>query len=85
MLSTRLLTPGEMLNEVPGLKRHKLDYWCDKDYVPFVVETRSNRDYRFHEEKNIPIIKKAYELIIEGGMKDKEAFNRIYGQFGFKK
>jgi hypothetical protein len=85
MSDDTLLTPGEILNKVHGLTRTKLDYWVDKRYISVIIQTRTGRDYRHYEERHIPILKKAVELSIEGGMKDKEAFNRIYNHYGFSK
>jgi hypothetical protein len=75
-----ILSPGEILKAIPGLTRDKLNYWALKCYIDVVVEKRANRGYNFFKEKDLPIIKKAYEYIVIKKMKDREAFNKIHGK-----
>ncbi len=85
MPAERPLAPGEILNLVQGLTRDKLSYWSDKGYLPVIVEQRANQNYRFYQTKHVPIIEKAHELIVEGGMKDRQAFNKIYNDLGYSR
>lgn len=72
------MSPGEVLREVPGLTRDKLNYWVLKRYIDVVVDQRGNRKYNFFRQKDLLIIQKAYDYIIIKKMKDSEAFRKIY-------
>ncbi|MCP4681069.1 MAG: hypothetical protein GY864_01885 [Desulfobacterales bacterium] len=71
------LSPGEVLEKIPGLRRDKLNYWAKSGYLEIVREQIGNRDFTFYPKSSLPTIKAAYKLIVEGGMKDKVAFKRI--------
>ncbi|MBT6690420.1 hypothetical protein HN903_02545 [archaeon] len=76
-LNNNYLGPGEVLEIVEGLKRDKLAYWTNKNYIPREIEQRGKRDYTYYHKKDIKLIQNAYQLIVVGGMKDKEAFERL--------
>jgi hypothetical protein len=79
-----ILTPGEVLNAVLGLKREKLMYWALKGYITVKKETRGKRDYFLFYATDLPKIQQAYKLIVIGSMKDKEAFAKLSdGQLRF--
>jgi hypothetical protein len=75
--NSECLSPIEILEKFPNLKREKLMYWTTKGYLKTKVETKGNRKYNYFYPEDLPKIERAYDLIIVRKMKDCEAFNII--------
>lgn len=70
------LMPGEVIKEVSGLPRDKLEYYVRAGYVHPKIITRDGRNYKQYSQKEVAILKQAYGYIKENKMQVREAFKK---------